>query len=669
MTSPTSTRATKLASLFGVIVLVLGVCAWALRPTGGSAPAFVQFVGRFHTLALHLPIGALALLVSAEMAAFVPSLRGGVSSLRAVVLPFLAATAAVAFFLGALLASGGGYPSSLIFWHRTLTLVGLVFVAAASFGFARGHTGAYRGALAAAVLALSGGAHFGGSMTHGDDYLTRYSPFAPPPKTASTSEPVAKGDDARVFADVLAPILRKRCNECHGDGTVKGGLRLDSYAAVMKGGKHGVVVVPGKPAASPMHQRLVLPASDDDHMPPEDKPGLSAAEIALVRVWIERGASESMRASDLVVPEEVSKLVTGRLGLAGSPPSAAPEPEPVKAPAAASTPAAAATTATTTAAASHVAESTPAAERLAFRDDVLPMLVARCGSCHAGGKKKGGLSVDSFDAIARGGKSGAGGAKALLARAQLPLSDDKHMPPSTSGQLASRELALLAAWAADGSETMREAALPAALRGMHTFAASAASPPSPASTPSPPPAGDVATPAITAPTPASTGAGDLHAIAQDVLMRRCGKCHAGTKSAGGLRIDDEARMIRTKVIVPGRSSESPLAMNLARPLDDDMHMPPSTEPQLTADEAAAIRAWIDDGARSPSRPGASAASEAPAPAVPASIAASAAARPPAGCGGCALASSSGTASGLTAAGLGLAVLALRRRRRSTPPPS
>src|SRR5262249_5099951 len=80
----------------------------------------------------------------------------------------------------------------------------------------------------------------------------------------------------------------KYCTECHGDKAVKAGYDLDSYKAIMKGGKKGVAVVPGQPDKS-----LLLRTMDGRAklMPPK-KYGkeMTDAEIATIRAWIAAGA-------------------------------------------------------------------------------------------------------------------------------------------------------------------------------------------------------------------------------------------------------------------------------------------------------------------------------------------------------------------------------------------
>jgi mono/diheme cytochrome c family protein len=85
----------------------------------------------------------------------------------------------------------------------------------------------------------------------------------------------------------IQPILAKNCVSCHGADKQKGALRLDTVAAALRGGDAGPAIVPGKSAASPLFQS-VTGGGDVRRMPPKSK--LTAAEIALLKTWIDAGA-------------------------------------------------------------------------------------------------------------------------------------------------------------------------------------------------------------------------------------------------------------------------------------------------------------------------------------------------------------------------------------------
>jgi len=91
------------------------------------------------------------------------------------------------------------------------------------------------------------------------------------------------------FARDIQPILQKSCVECHGPEKPKAKLRLDSREAALKGGKDGVVIVPGKADESEVYRRIRLPAGNDDVMPNKGDL-LTKAQTDLIRDWINQGA-------------------------------------------------------------------------------------------------------------------------------------------------------------------------------------------------------------------------------------------------------------------------------------------------------------------------------------------------------------------------------------------
>ena len=92
------------------------------------------------------------------------------------------------------------------------------------------------------------------------------------------------------FARDILPILENNCLRCHGPEKPRSQFRLDSRPAALKGGDEGVDILPGHSAQSPLIQyvdRLV----EDMEMPPVGKgPPLTAAQISLLRAWIDQGA-------------------------------------------------------------------------------------------------------------------------------------------------------------------------------------------------------------------------------------------------------------------------------------------------------------------------------------------------------------------------------------------
>lgn len=111
---------------------------------------------------------------------------------------------------------------------------------------------------------------------------------------------------ASAYDEIVAPIFRARCIECHGEQKQKAKLGLHTWEAAMKGSASGPVIVAGRPADSTLMERLRLPASDEDHMPPADHAQPAPEEIAVLAEWIARGATRTATLADLHLAEPLA---------------------------------------------------------------------------------------------------------------------------------------------------------------------------------------------------------------------------------------------------------------------------------------------------------------------------------------------------------------------------
>src|SRR5262245_58370308 len=101
---------------------------------------------------------------------------------------------------------------------------------------------------------------------------------------ADDRRPRSRGED--FFEKKVRPILADNCAECHGTRKQRGGLRLDSRAAVMAGGDSGPALVPGKPDESLLIRAVHY--DGDTKMPPKGR--LTAAQVAVLTEWVKQGA-------------------------------------------------------------------------------------------------------------------------------------------------------------------------------------------------------------------------------------------------------------------------------------------------------------------------------------------------------------------------------------------
>jgi cytochrome c553 len=615
--------------LVGLACVVVAVLA-DLFLSGRASGDLALFLGRFHPLVVHLPIGILILVALVEAASLLSSLRQRTDAATSFALPLLVVTAVAAFVLGHLLAGGGGVPSKLLFWHRRLTLLaivgaGLCLVAWGVYERSRSEAlrHVYRAMLVATLGVLTAGAHYGGSITRGEGWLTKYAPgpirgwLGDEPTTApEVAEPKAPSSEPLVFADVVQPVLQKRCVECHGAETVKGGLRLDSLEAIERGGDNGPVIVKGRGDNSSLVLRMRLPVDDDERMPPEGREGPSAEEIALVAWWIDREASSTLRVRDALSPAPSRAVLEKALEAAPAPSGSAPSPAATTSPSAAPSAGPSADPVDPPQGGSTDPPSTPPLAGASVYDaQVHPILMAKCSKCHGDAKQKGKLRLDSFEAILRGGKEGpafvAGDPEksTLVSRARLPLSDPEHMPPPKEPQLTARELELVTHWIQKGgTRELRTAELPEHLRGV---APSQPRPPStsPATSPSTAPSvsssAPVASGSSSAPQPPARELppeiDPFRDVIHPVLVARCAGCHGEEEDQGKLRVDTAELLLAGgrsgPATLPGKPDKSLLVQRMRLPVDDTDHMPPEGQPQPTPPEVLAIEWWIAQGAK------------------------------------------------------------------------
>lgn len=109
-------------------------------------------------------------------------------------------------------------------------------------------------------------------------------PTLPPPATQTID-----------FARDVAPIFSKSCVRCHARGQSKGRFSLETREGLLKGGRAGAAVTPGRSADSLLVQ--LVAGLDPDMVMPEKGSRLNAAEIGVLRAWIDQGVPWDDRVS------------------------------------------------------------------------------------------------------------------------------------------------------------------------------------------------------------------------------------------------------------------------------------------------------------------------------------------------------------------------------------
>ena len=168
-------------------VLILAALPFLRVGDGTSIPKLALFLGRFHPTLLHLPVALLLLALLLELVRL-PGLRRVVPGFPSIVLDSVLWLAALSGFAtalaGWLLSNEGGYDAGLLdqhLWSGVATGIGaFACVLARSFAKARPDRADLPRLATALVVGTSAtmlvAAHFGGSLTHGEGYLTEYAP-------------------------------------------------------------------------------------------------------------------------------------------------------------------------------------------------------------------------------------------------------------------------------------------------------------------------------------------------------------------------------------------------------------------------------------------------------------------------------------------------------------
>ncbi|NRB47950.1 MAG: hypothetical protein HRU41_09790 [Saprospiraceae bacterium] len=291
--------------LLGLAAGVIAILPFLPTPSTSTSD-WTYFIGRFHILLLHFPIGLILLLVGIEFWNFYQQYLQ-TSSL----LSILWITAIISCFCtigaGFLLYQTGDYQGSLVRQHLWGGVgLGLLMIASYAWRSALVQGQSKRNSAPqksnwkkriypVSLLGMLGlviyTSHLGGALTHGPNFLTEYAP------TLTTSPALQKPtEELLVFEDILLPIFEARCQSCHNQHKTKGDFLMTSYSSIQVGGKSGkAMLVSGEAAQSELYHRITLPLRDDERMPPKQKKGLSEDEVALLKWWIEEGAKEDMQ--------------------------------------------------------------------------------------------------------------------------------------------------------------------------------------------------------------------------------------------------------------------------------------------------------------------------------------------------------------------------------------
>ena len=215
------------------------------------------------------------------------------------------------------------------------------------------------------------------------------------------------------FSNHVAPILIGKCGRCHVSGS-KGGFNMATYAALMKGSKAGVVVFPGDVASSEL-----VGVIESGEMPPNGN-RLSSMELTTLKTWIASGAKfdgvspDSPIDSGIAAPSNTQKTATPIARATGK-------------------------------------------ETVSFAMDVAPLLLEGCVGCHIDAMRtQGGLRMDTFAQLLRGGDSGSivtpGNAAGSLLIRKLRGMEGNRMPAGGRPAFSEESIQLISTWINEGAK-------------------------------------------------------------------------------------------------------------------------------------------------------------------------------------------------------------------------
>ena len=278
---------------------------------------FNLFFGRFHPLIVHLPIGFLMVAGLLELYARVGKNQEGFKQPIKAVLMLGVLASIVSVLSGLGLASSGGFNPGILGVHKWLG-ISVLLVSSVSFvlkaGFFSLHPKDYVISLLILMALVIGTGHYGGVLTHGDEYLFTYAPGFVKNMMGIDTEKGAQHnfpenpDSLLVFNHLINPIIKKNCVSCHDSEEMEGGLDLSSIEGIKAGGENGEVIMSGNALESEMIKRLLLPGTSRKVMPPNGDP-LTYKEIRLLVWWINSGSDFEGRYTKMTPPEEINSIL------------------------------------------------------------------------------------------------------------------------------------------------------------------------------------------------------------------------------------------------------------------------------------------------------------------------------------------------------------------------
>ena len=256
----------------------------------------LDFLGSLHPLIVHLPIGIVLLTIAIDV--FMRNKNNSVQRVITMGWFFSFFSGLLAAIFGWFLGDNGYYLESQINIHKWsgIAFVSICFILwllrYTNFRFSKSFN---RSVNLTSVILLMITGHFGGEMTHGQNYLFENLPYTKKKISVTTlSESKRSNNDSLfVYEDLIHPVMEEKCIACHNQNLASGGLNMSSIESMIKGGNSGAGIQNGNPFESLIYKRVSFPHDHPKFMPPTGVP-LSYDQIATLEWWIDNGAKKQM---------------------------------------------------------------------------------------------------------------------------------------------------------------------------------------------------------------------------------------------------------------------------------------------------------------------------------------------------------------------------------------
>ena len=277
----------------------------------------LDFFGSLHPLIVHLPIGTILLTIAIDV--FMRNKNNSVRRIITLGWFFSFFSGLLAALFGWFLGDNGYYFETQISIHRWsgVAFVGLCFIIwmlrYINFRFSLPFN---RSINTTAIILLTITGHFGGEMTHGQNYLYENLPYVKKEVSviSLTEAQLSKSDSLLVYEDLVYPVLEEKCMSCHNQKTAYGGLNMSAFEDMIKGGNSGAGIQKGNPYKSLIYKRVSFPHDHPKFMPPAGVP-LSYDQVATLEWWIDNGAEKQMPVTLGRKDPKIQRLMEFQYGL------------------------------------------------------------------------------------------------------------------------------------------------------------------------------------------------------------------------------------------------------------------------------------------------------------------------------------------------------------------